>query len=120
MEVYDTKNVFAKILRNEMPCKKLFENNHALAFYDINPKAPIHVIIIPKGAYCSYIDFFQKASMEEMKGLGEAIKNVEKYFDISSKGSRLITNQGTDGKQEIPHFHIHFVAGKPLCSDLSV
>ena len=114
MSEYDKENLFAKILRKEIPCDKVYENEYALAFNDIAPKAPIHILVIPKGEYCSYIDFFEKASKEEKEGFTEAILYITQKFDLENKGSRLIANQGKEGGQEVPHFHVHICAGKNL------
>ena len=111
---YDNENVFAKILRGEIPCKKVYENNYALAFEDINPQAPVHVLVIPKGPYVSYADFSQEASDAELVGLMRAIGEVAKKFGVIESGSRILSNQGEDGHQEVPHFHVHLFAGKKL------
>ena len=111
---YDNENVFAKILRGEIPCEKVYENNYALAFEDINPQAPVHVLVIPKGPYVSYADFSQEASDAELVGLMRAIGEVAKEFGVIESGSRILSNQGEDGHQEVPHFHVHLFAGKKL------
>lgn len=111
---YDPANIFARILRGEVPCRKVCENAHALAFHDAFPKAPIHILVVPKGSYVSYVDFFAKASGEELSGLAAAITEVCELFPIERDGSRLICNQGQWGGQEVPHFHIHLLGGKPL------
>ena len=111
---YDKENVFAKILRGEIPCEKVYENTYALAFKDINPQAPVHVLVIPKGPYISYADFSQDASDAELVGLMRAIGEVAKEFGVIESGSRILSNQGENGHQEVPHFHVHLFAGKKL------
>ena len=111
---YDNENVFAKILRGEIPCEKVYENNYALAFEDINPQAPVHVLVIPKGPYVSYADFSQEASDAELVGLMRAIGEVAKKFGVIERGRRILSNQGENGHQEVPHFHVPLFAGKKL------
>jgi diadenosine tetraphosphate (Ap4A) HIT family hydrolase len=111
---YDPQNIFAKILRGEIPCDKVFENDHALAFNDIGPQAPVHVLIIPKGDYLSSTDFFSKASAEEIAGFMRAVHAVAEKTDVLDSGYRLIANAGPDSHQEVPHFHVHLVGGRPL------
>lgn len=111
---YDDQNIFAKILRGEIPCDKVYENDHALAFRDINPQAPVHVLVIPKGAYVSYADFSASASNAELAGFMRALGEVAKMLDVVDAGSRILSNQGEDGHQEVPHFHVHLFAGKNL------
>lgn len=112
--LYDTNNIFAKILRAEIPFKKLDECDHTLTFYDINPQAPIHVLIIPKGAYLDMDDFAQNASTEEKVAFLEAIGNAANLTGASKNGYRLITNIGGFGHQEIPHLHAHILGGEPI------
>jgi histidine triad (HIT) family protein len=111
---YDPQNIFAKILRGEIPCDKVFENDHALAFNDISPKAPVHVLIIAKGAYVSSSDFSAKAGAEEIAGFMRAIHAVAEKTGVLADGYRLIANAGENGHQEVPHFHVHLVGGHPL------
>ena len=115
---YDQNNIFAKILRGEIPCDKVYESDHALAFKDINPQAKVHVLVIPKGAYVNMDDFSQNASSEEITGLIRAIGEVAKIVGVSEytsgKGYRYIGNNGSDGGQEVPHLHFHIVGGEPL------
>ncbi|MBN9412582.1 MAG: HIT domain-containing protein [Candidatus Paracaedimonas acanthamoebae] len=111
---YDEENIFARILRGEIPCRKIFENNEALAFHDAYPKAPIHAIVIPKAAYQNVYEFYQKATPDQMKGFSEAILNVIDLLGLKEYGYRMITNHGLYGGQEIPHFHVHLLGGKPL------
>ena len=111
--MYDDQNIFAKILRNEIPCKKVYEDDHALAFHDINPQAPIHVLVIPKGAYVSLPDFTAKASDAEIIGFWKAVHHVTDILEITG-GIRAFTNIGAGGGQEVPHFHVHVFGGKRL------
>lgn len=111
---YDPQNIFAKILRGEIPCDKVCENDHALAFRDIHPKAPVHVLIIPKGAYVSSSDFSATASAEEIAGFMRAIHAAAEKCGVLESGYRLIANAGPDSHQEVPHFHVHLLGGRPL------
>jgi histidine triad (HIT) family protein len=111
---YDPQNIFAKILRGEIPCDKVLENTHALAFNDIRPQAPVHVLIIPKGAYVSSSDFSEKASADEIAGFMRAIHAVAEKTGVLESGYRLIANTGADGLQEVPHYHVHLLGGRPL------
>lgn len=111
---YDPNNIFAKILRGEIPCKKVLETQHALAFYDIHPQAPIHVLVIPKGAYMSFSDFGQRASVAEMVGFTQAVAEAAKLVAAVEGGYRLIANNGVHAHQEVPHYHVHILAGRPL------
>ena len=111
---YDTDNIFAKILRGEIPCTKIYEDDFALAFEDINPQAPVHVLVIPKGQYVSMDDFSNYASDEEVAGFMRAVGITARQLDLSESGYRIIANTGTDGMQEVPHFHIHVFGGKKL------
>ncbi|MGI9462156.1 MAG: HIT domain-containing protein [Alphaproteobacteria bacterium] len=110
---YDTNNIFAKILRGEIPCKKIDENDYALAFYDIQPRKKIHALIIPKGNHISFADFTANASNEEQLGFWNLVKKVANDFGIDQTGYRLIANHGEHGHQEVPHFHIHLLGGEP-------
>ena len=115
---YDTNNIFAKILRGEIPCDKVFENDHALAFKDISPLAKVHVLVIPKGAYTDVDDFSKNASKDEIASLMQAVAEVCKITKVSltegGNGFRLIANTGPDGNQEVPHFHYHVMGGEPM------
>lgn len=111
---YDTQNIFARILRNEIPCRKVFEDDWALAFHDINPQAPTHVLVIPKGAFCSFADFSAGASDAEIAGFFRAVGKIAKDLDLEAPGYRLLANMGADAGQEVPHFHVHLFAGRPL------
>ena len=111
---YDTNNIFAKILRGEIPCKKLYEDEFALAFPDINPKAPMHVLVIPKGAYVDHNDFAARASDKEIAGFEKAVGKVAEMTGASANGYRLISNCGVNAHQEVPHYHVHVLGGKAL------
>ena len=112
---YDKNNIFAKILRGEIPCKKIFENEHILSFHDINPQKKIHALVIPKGKYTDLDDFSLKASSEEMVGLLKGINKVAKQLGISTEigeGYRALANIGYHGGQEVPHLHFHLFGGE--------
>jgi len=111
---YDDQNVFAKILRGEIPNKTVYEDQWALAFHDINPQAPLHVLVIPKGAYVSWDDFSAKASAEEIAGFIRAVGHVAREAGLVEPGYRLLANIGGHGHQEVPHLHVHIFAGRPL------
>jgi len=115
---YDNNNIFAKILRGEIPCTKVYENEHALAFNDISPQAKVHVLVIPKGLYTDVDDFSKKASKDEISSIMQAVAEVCKINKLSlsegGKGFRLIANTGSDGSQEVPHFHFHVMGGEPM------
>lgn len=111
---YDKNNIFAKILRGEIPCKKIYEDNFALAFEDIAPTAPVHVLVIPKGEYISFHDFGLSASKEEMQGFFAAVQKVAAQLGAHKDGYRIISNHGADSGQAVPHFHVHILAGRNL------
>lgn len=111
MADYDDNNVFAKILRGEIPCDKVLETEHALAFRDVNPQRPVHVLVIPKGKYVTMGDFAASASAEERADLVAAVGKVIEELGLEEGGYRLIANSGRDGRQEVPHLHWHVVAG---------
>ena len=111
---YDDQNIFAKILRGEIPCRKVYEDDHALAFHDIAPQAPVHILVIPKGAYVSWDDFSARASEAEIAGLVRAVGHVAREAGLVAPGYRLLVNTGLDAHQEIPHLHVHVFAGRPL------
>ena len=111
---YDDDNVFAKILRGELPCDKVYEDDHALAFRDINPQAPVHVLIIPKGAYVSMADFTANADAAAQAGLLRAIGETARALGLVEPGYRVLTNHGRDSHQEVPHLHFHIFAGRAL------
>ena len=111
---YDSQNIFAKILRGEIPNKTVYEDEWALAFHDINPQAPLHVLVIPKGPYVSWDDFSAKASAEEIAGFIRAVGHVAREAGLVEPGYRLLANIGGHGHQEVPHLHVHVFAGRPL------
>ena len=111
---YDKNNIFAKILRGEIPCKKVYENDHVLAFHDINPQKKVHVLVIPKGEYVDLDDFNNKASAKEIVELNKAVTHVASLMGAKEKGYRALTNIGSDGGQEGPHLHFHIFAGEKI------
>lgn len=114
MRPYDPNNIFAKILRGEIPCKKVGESPHALAFEDISPQAPCHLLVIPKGPYVSFADFSAQASAQEMQDFFKLVGEVAHAAGVEASGYRLLTNHGAHAHQEVPHFHIHLVGGRAL------
>ena len=111
---YDNDNIFAKILDKRLLTKIILENDYAIAFNDIAPQAPIHILIIPKGKYIKYDDFINKASQEEVYNLFALINQLVKDFNLEETGYRLISNAGKNANQEVPHLHFHLLAGKNL------
>ena len=111
---YDSQNVFAKILRGEIPNRTVYEDEWALAFHDINPQAPTHVLVIPKGAFVSWDDFSARAADEEIAGFVRAVGHVARTLGLVEPGYRLLANIGHTGHQEVPHLHVHMFGGKPL------
>jgi histidine triad (HIT) family protein len=111
---YDDRNIFARILRGELPCNSVYEDEWALAFHDINPQAPVHILVIPKGAYVSWEDFSARAGGNEIAGFIRAIGHVAREFGLPTPGYRLLTNIGGHGGQEVPHLHVHVVGGQWL------
>jgi histidine triad (HIT) family protein len=111
---YDDQNIFAKILRGEIPNKTVYEDEWALAFHDINPQAPLHILVIPKGAFVSWDDFSARASDAEIAGFVRAVGHIARDLGVVEPGYRLLVNVGMDAHQEVPHLHIHLFAGKPL------
>jgi diadenosine tetraphosphate (Ap4A) HIT family hydrolase len=111
---YDSTNIFAKILRGEIPCKKLYEDDYAIAFPDIRPQAPIHILVIPKGAYTDHNDFAARASEKEIVGFERAIGKVASSAGADKDGYRLIANCGANAHQEVPHYHVHIMGGRAL------
>ena len=114
---YDEGNIFAKILRGEIPCNKIYEDDFILSFHDINPQKKIHALVIPKGSYVDLEDFSKKASSEEMVGLIKGINIVAKILGISTevgKGYRALANISDDGGQEVPHLHFHLFGGEKV------
>ncbi len=111
---YDSQNIFAKILRGEIPCKKVYEDSFALAFHDIHPQAPLHVLVIPKGPYVSLSDFSRDAPDALVTGFFRAVGTVARELGLEESGFRALSNIGADGGQEVPHLHIHLFGGKRL------
>jgi histidine triad (HIT) family protein len=111
---YDEQNIFARILRGEIPSRKVYEDQFALAFHDINPQAPTHILIIPKGRYCSFADFSATAGAEEIAGFIRAVGKIAKDLGLEGPGYRLLANMGEHSGQEVAHFHVHLFAGRPL------
>ena len=119
MPNYDKNNVFARILRAETPCTKVFEDEHVLAFQDIQPQAPVHVVVIPKGAYVSLADFSDRASADEIVALIRALGSVARQLDLPASGYRTIANTGGNARQDVPHLHFHILGGADLGPMLS-
>ena len=114
---YDTQNIFAKILRGEIPCDKVLETEHSLAFNDISPQAPVHVLVIPKGPYVCFDHFASSASDQEIADFSRAISEVCRIKGVSAdfgNGYRMISNAGPDGVQEVPHLHFHILGGRRI------
>ncbi len=114
MADYDDSNVFAKILRGEIPNETVYEDEHVLSFRDINPQAPTHVLVIPKGRYVSSDDFFNEASDAEIAAFFRAVGKIARQLGIVASGYRILANCGRDANQEVPHFHLHIFAGRHL------
>ncbi len=111
---YDDQNIFARILRGEIPNRTVYEDEWALAFHDINPQAPLHVLVIPKGPYVSWDDFSARASADEIAGFVRAVGHVAREAGLVEPGYRLLANIGGHGHQEVPHLHVHLFGGRPL------
>lgn len=111
---YDDQNIFAKILRGEIPCDKVYEDDYVLSFRDIAPQRKTHILVIPKGAYVSIHDFGSKASAEEVKGFYAALSEIAHQEGLCKDGFRVICNTGDHGGQEVPHFHAHILGGEPV------
>ena len=111
---YDDSNVFAKILRGELPCKKVYQDEWALAFHDINPLAPVHILVIPKGPYVSWDDFSANGSDEEIAGFVRAVGKVARDQQLVVQGYRVLANIGKRAGQEVAHLHVHVFGGQPL------
>ena len=116
---YDDSNIFARILRGELPCRKVHEDEHSLAFHDINPAAPVHILVIPKGRYVSWDDFSERGSSEEIAGFVRAVGQVARDHGLAEPGYRLLANVGRNSGQEVPHLHVHIFGGRPLGPMLS-
>ncbi|RDD34782.1 HIT-like protein [Wolbachia endosymbiont of Cylisticus convexus] len=111
---YDDTNIFAQILRSELPCEKVYEDKDILAFHDKYPDAPIHILVIPKSQYTSYDDFILKASAEKIVSFFQAVREITHKYNLEKTGYRLVTNYGENGEQVVPHFHVHILGGKKL------
>jgi diadenosine tetraphosphate (Ap4A) HIT family hydrolase len=111
---YDDSNIFARILRGELPSKTVYEDEHVLAFHDINPLAPTHILVIPKGPYVSWDDFSRNASDEEIAAFVRASGRIAREAGLVDNGYRVLANTGPDSGQEVPHLHLHIFAGRPL------
>ncbi len=112
-KIYNKDNIFAKILRGEIPCSKIYEDEFVLAFKDINPAKKIHVLVIPKGEYISFVDFVE-SDQEFIKNFFLSVKKVAATLGLEEKGYRLLTNYGVDGGQTVPHFHVHILGGEKI------
>ena len=111
---YDRNNIFARILRGEIPCNKVYEDAHVLAFHDISPQSPTHVLVIPRGEYVSFDDFSQNASPEEIAALVRAAGQIAREQGVAESGYRILANTGMAAHQEVPHFHVHLFGGRDL------
>jgi diadenosine tetraphosphate (Ap4A) HIT family hydrolase len=111
---YDDSNIFARILRGEVPANKVYEDDHVLAFHDINPLSPAHILVIPKGAYVSWDDFSKSASDQEIGAFVRAVGQIARDAGLVEPGYRLLANTGPDSGQEVPHLHVHIFGGRPL------
>lgn len=117
--VYDDNNVFARILRGEIPCSRIYEDEHVLAFNDIAPQAPVHILVIPKGKYIAIDDFGARAGADEIKAFYAAVAKIAEEKNLRGEGFRVIANAGMNGGQEVPHFHVHILGGRKLGPMLS-
>jgi histidine triad (HIT) family protein len=111
---YDDSNIFARILRGELPCTKVYEDEHVLAFHDINPLAPTHILVIPKGSYVSWDDFSDHASDAEIAAFTRAVGKIARDAGLVEPGYRVLANVGSNSGQEVPHLHAHIFGGRPL------
>ncbi len=111
---YDENNIFAKILRGEIPCDKVYEDEYVLSFRDVNPQAKVHILVIPKGQYISLADFSAQASAEEITGFHRAVSKIVEDEGLTVNGFRAIANMGKHGGQEVPHYHLHLLGGAPV------
>lgn len=116
---YDEGNIFARILRGEIPAKTVLETEHALAFHDVNPQAPVHVLVIPKGPYVSLADFTANAPDALVAGFWRAVGDTARLLDLETPGYRILANAGPHSHQEVPHLHVHILGGRPLGPMLS-
>ncbi|MCA4774595.1 HIT domain-containing protein [Wolbachia endosymbiont of Mansonella ozzardi] len=117
---YDGTNIFAQILRGELPCEKVYESEDVLAFYDKYPDAPVHILVVPKSQYISYDDFILKASAEEIVSFFKIVREITHKYNLEKTGYRLVTNYGENGEQVILHFHVHILGGKRLGKHVSL
>jgi diadenosine tetraphosphate (Ap4A) HIT family hydrolase len=111
---YDETNIFARILRGEIPCRKVYEDEFAFAFHDINPQAPVHILVVPKGAYVSWDDFSARADDTQIAGFVRAVGRIARDAGLVAPGYRLLANVGANSGQEVPHLHVHIFSGQPL------
>lgn len=111
---YDDQNIFARILRGEIPSRRVYEDQWAVAFHDIAPQAPVHVLVIPRGPYVSMADFTEKAGDAEVAGFFRAVGAVARQLELEAPGYRILSNMGRHGGQEVPHLHVHLFGGAPL------
>lgn len=111
---YDPTNIFARILRGEIPCDKIIETDHTIAFRDIAPKAPVHALVIPKGSYVSFADFSAQATDAEIIDFNRTVGKVADLLGVTGSGYRLMSNHGEHSGQEVPHYHVHILGGEPL------
>lgn len=112
--MYDINNVFSKILQGTIPCNKVFDNEFCFAFHDINPKAPIHIVVIPKGKYVNASDFHKNATSNEISNFYRSIEKICNELELEKNGYRLVANTGDYGGQCVPHFHVHILSGATL------
>lgn len=112
--IYDDNNIFARIIRGEIPAKKFYEDEQVLAFYDIAPLTPIHLLVIPKGRYISFDDFVTTASSEQISYFFIKVQAIAEQLGLTSNGYRIIANHGADANQQVSHFHVHILGGKKL------
>lgn len=111
---YDTTNIFARIIRGEIPCRQVYQDDHVLAFEDVSPAAPVHVLVVPKGEYVSFDDFTTHAGADAVARFFATIGTIARQLGVDKTGYRLITNHGAHAHQTVPHFHVHILGGKPL------
>ena len=111
---YDPHNIFARIVRGEIPCQRVYEDDAVLAFHDLYPKAPVHILVIPKQAYTDFMDFSTRASGKDMASFFQTVARIAKDLGLDEKGFRLVSNNGATSGQEVFHFHVHLIGGKPL------
>jgi histidine triad (HIT) family protein len=114
MQIYNTDNIFAKIIRKEIPCNPVYEDEKVLAFYDIHPAAPVHIIVIPKGNYISFDDFIINSTSDEHTHFFRKVREIAAQLNLTESGYRLITNHGSDASQTVPHFHVHILGKRKL------